>query len=217
MDKITFINTVRPYSMTSVERIECLYDSLEYIRTNNIKGDFVECGVWRGGNILGIIEYLNFHKMLDRHVWLYDTFEGMTEPEDLDIDHTNNKAIDIINLPHVKAYADLNDVKTNLNTSKFPKENMHYVIGDIVKTLNNSENIPKNISLLRLDTDWYKSTQKELEILYPKLENNGILIVDDYGHWQGSRKAVDEYFQNIDHDFKQIDYTGITMRKNENI
>ena len=217
MNKGDFLATVRPYSMTSNERIECLYESLEYIRTNDIKGDLVECGVWRGGNILGIMEYLNYHKMFDRHVWLYDTFEGMTEPEDSDIDCDGKKAIDIMGLPHVKAYAELNDVKNNLSKSTFPIDNLHYIVGDIVETLNYDQNIPKEISLLRLDTDWYKSTKKELNILYPKLENNGVLIVDDYGHWQGSKKAFDEYFENVNHVIEKIDYTGIKIIKNENI
>ena len=56
------------------------------------------------------------------------------------------------------------------------------------------KNIPKKISLLRLDTDWYESTKIELEILYPLLQKGGILIIDDYGHWGGSKKAVDEFF-----------------------
>ena len=60
----------------------------------------------------------------------------------------------------------------------------------------NKDNLPEKISLLRLDTDFYNSTKIELEILYPKLINDGFLIIDDYGHWKGSRKAVDDYFNN---------------------
>jgi len=208
-----FIEIVHPYTMTSLERIRALFDSLEYIRLQNIDGDFVECGVWRGGNILGIMEYLNHHKMFNRHVWLYDTFEGMTEPEDTDIDCDGRKAIDIMNMPLVKAYADLSDVKNNLSKSTFPVDNVHYIVGDIVETLNCDKNIPKDISLLRLDTDWYKSTKKELDVLYPKLKNDGVLIVDDYGHWQGSKKAFDEYFKNVNISIEKIDYTGIKIIK----
>ncbi len=211
-----FINIVKPYTMTSIERISELYNSLEYIRLHNIEGDFVECGVWKGGNILGILEYLNFHNMTDRKVWLYDTFKGMTEPEEIDIDLTNQKASNI--LQHVLCYSPLNEVKQNLSNSKFPKNNINYVIGDICNTLDIESNLPTKISLLRLDTDWYKSTKKEMEILYPLLIDNGVLIVDDYGHWKGSKTAVDEYFKlkNLIPKISFIDYTGIKIIKTNN-
>jgi hypothetical protein len=209
-----FLKIVKPYTMTSAERINELFNSLEHIRTNKINGDFVECGVWKGGNILGIMEYLYYHNMTDRNVWLYDTFQGMTQPEDVDIDLKNQKASDI--LQNVLCYSSLNEVKKNLSNSKFPISNIKYIIGDVCETLDIQENIPNKISLLRLDTDWYKSTKKELEKLYPILSVNGVLIVDDYGHWEGSKKAVNEYFEknNIKLDYKKIDYTGIKIVKN---
>lgn len=210
MDKNEFINIVKPYTMTSVERIGCLFDSLEYIRLNNIEGDFVECGVWKGGNIFGIIEYLKFHNIENRKVWLYDTFEGMTEPGNFDIDLNNNKAKDIFK--SVICYSPLDEVKALMNISEFNKENLIYVVGDINETLNNVNNIPSKISILRLDTDWYDSTKKELEVLFPVLSYSGVMIVDDYGHWAGSRKAVDEYLGAVDKEI--IDYTGIRIFKN---
>ena len=85
-----FIKIVKPFTMTSEERIISLFESLEYIRLNNIEGDFVECGVWKGGNILGMMEYLSYHNMIDRKVWIYDTFEGMTNPEDDDVDFNDD-------------------------------------------------------------------------------------------------------------------------------
>lgn len=207
-----FINIVKPYSMTSVERITELFNSLEYIRLNNIDGDIVECGVWKGGNILGIIEYLNFYN-IKKEVWLYDTFQGMTKPENVDIDLNGNYAEDMLHIPVVLAYSSLEEVKKNLSKSNFDKNNLKFIIGDISETLLNSENIPKKISLLRLDTDWYKSTKDELFFLYPKLTENGILIVDDYGHWKGSKKAVDEYFDGKNIIIEKIDYTGIKILK----
>jgi O-methyltransferase len=209
-----FIQIVYPYTMTSVERIMSLFNSLEYIRTKDIKGDLVECGVWRGGNILGICEYLNHYKMIDRKVYAYDTFKGMTAPEDIDVDFEGNKASDI--LGRVMCEASLDEVKKNVSNTKFPTENISYIEGDVLESLNFEKNLPKLISLLRLDTDWYDSTKKELETLYPRLIENGVLIVDDYGHWRGSKKAVDEYFLNQNIKMEQIDYTGIKMIKNEN-
>jgi len=208
-----FLNIVKPFTMTSIERISELFDSLEYIRLNNIMGDLVECGVWKGGNILGIMEYLHYHNMLDRHVWLFDTFQGMTTPEDVDVDLRNQKASEI--LMQVLCYSPINEVKNNISKSKFPIENVKFIVGDVCETLKNENNLPKQISLLRLDTDWYKSTKEEMVVLYPKVVNGGVLIVDDYGHWKGSKIAVDEYFteQNISPVIKTIDYTGIKIIK----
>ena len=214
MVKSTFIEIVSPFTMTSVERIGALYDSLEYIRANNIQGDFVECGVWKGGNILGIMEYLAFHKMTDRKVFLYDTFEGMTPPEDIDKDLNGRKAESI--LEDVMCISPIDEVRETLLRSSFPMANVTFVVGDVCKTLNNANNLHKNnLALLRLDTDWYASTKKEMEVLYPKLNFGGVLIVDDYGHWKGSKTAVDEYFegQGISPQIEQIDYTGIKIIK----
>lgn len=215
MVKSTFIEIVSPFTMTSVERIGALYDSLEYIRANNIQGDFVECGVWKGGNILGIIEYLAFHKMTDRKVFLYDTFEGMTPPQDIDKDLNGRKAESI--LEDVMCISPIDEVRETIERSSFPMANVTFVVGDVCITLNNANNLHKNnLALLRLDTDWYASTKKEMEVLYPKLNFGGVLIVDDYGHWKGSKTAVDEYFegQGILPRIEQIDYTGIKIIKN---
>ena len=214
MVKSTFIEIVSPFTMTSVERIGALYDSLEYIRANNIQGDFVECGVWKGGNILGIMEYLAFHKMTDRKVFLYDTFEGMTPPEDIDKDLNGRKAESI--LEDVMCISPIDEVRETILRSSFPMANVTFVVGDVCKTLNNANNLHKNnLALLRLDTDWYASTKKEMEVLYPKLNFGGVLIVDDYGHWKGSKTAVDEYFegQGISPQIEKIDYTGIKIIK----
>jgi len=214
MDRQTFFEKVQPFSMTSYERISVLFDSLEYIRENNIEGDFVECGVWRGGNVFGIAEYLSYYKMLDRKVWLFDTFEGMTPPEDCDVDLTEKKAEDVIrDNPSIMCKASLEDVKSVMTRSSLPQDKILYVVGDVCETLLQEKNIPEKISLLRLDTDWYKSTIKELEVLFPKLSSKGVLIVDDYGHWKGSKKAVDEYFNNQDITLEKIDYTGVRLIK----
>jgi hypothetical protein len=201
--------------MTSIERINELYNSLEYIRLNNIEGDIIECGVWKGGNILGIIEYLEYYNLHSKKVWLFDTFSGMTSPENVDVDVNDIPAISQMDISVVFAYSSLEEVKNNLQPSQFPKENIIFIEGDVSKTLQDRNNIPEKISLLRLDTDWYQSTKDELEILYPKLSNKGVLIVDDYGHWKGAKKAVDEYFKNMDITISQIDYTGIKIIKNE--
>jgi hypothetical protein len=206
MNRSQFIDLVSPFSMTSIERITALYESLEHIRLNNTPGDLVECGVWRGGNILGMMAYC-IHYNLDKKIWLYDTFEGMTAPDAVDTDLHNNPAELIFE--RVRCYCPLAEVKQNLSAVNFPEERVTFVVGDVNKTLRLQQNIPATIAILRLDTDWYESTFTELTALYPRLANNGILIIDDYGHWRGCKKATDDYFSGRNAQFKQIDYTGV--------
>lgn len=206
MNKSKFTQIVSPLSITSKERIEKLYDLLESIRLNNIDGDLVECGIYRGGNILGMMEYCSFYSM-NKTIWIYDTFSGMTQPSDLDIDHKNKKAIDQLN--KIRCFASLCEVQKNLSVSSY--KNIRYVVGDVCETL--TENNPDKISLLRLDTDWYESTRCELDILFPKLVDQGSLIVDDYGHWQGAKLAFDQYFSGTKYRYEKIDNTGIWLTK----
>jgi O-methyltransferase len=216
MNLNNFIKIVSPYTMTSVDRISELFYSLEYIRNNNIDGDIVECGVWKGGNILGIIEYLKYHKIENINVWLYDTFQGMTQPEDIDIDFKSKKASDQMDKQIVLAYSSIDEVKQNVLVPGIDHNRIKFIVGDVSETLKIEGNIPDKISLLRLDTDWYQSTKDELYYLYPKLNDKGVLIVDDYGHWMGAKKAVDEYFNDKDIILEKIDYTGIKITKKIN-
>jgi O-methyltransferase len=88
-----------------------------------------------------------------------------------------------------------------------------FVIGQVEQTLSEPQNRPKRIALLRLDTDYYSSTLTELEQLYPLLSPGGILIVDDYGHWIGARRAVDEFFAGAMPAFTMVDYSGLLLTK----
>jgi predicted O-methyltransferase YrrM len=92
-------------------------------------------------------------------------------------------------------YASLDQVSQNFAAAGLSTKTSHFVKGDVMETL--KDNLPEQISVLRLDTDWYESTRFELEVLYPRLSKGGVLIIDDYGHWSGSRKATDEYFSSI--------------------
>ncbi len=204
-----------PYTMTSIERMYSLYCSMDYILTNNIEGDFVECGVWRGGSAMLMAKMLANRNIHNRKIYLFDTFEGMSEPTNIDLSFRGEDAGSLLakieddKENSVWCLANLTDVKNNMGKTNLPIDNIVYVKGKVEDTL--TENSPVGIiALLRLDTDWYESTKHELNILFPKLKENGVLIIDDYGHWQGCRKAVDEYFnQNINSIFlNRIDYTG---------
>jgi O-methyltransferase len=90
----------------------------------------------------------------------------------------------------------------------YPEEQIHFVEGPVEETVPGSA--PAELALLRLDTDWYESTKHELEHLYPRLARGGVLILDDYGYWQGARRAVDEYLAGLDSPLllNRIDHTA---------
>ena len=213
-DFLQLAERCKPYTMTSVERLYAVYKSIEYILKNNISGDYVECGVWKGGSSMMIALTLLKYNITDRKIYLYDTYEGMSEPIDYDINHKNGLAKNkYAKTKNKKSGSDwcrseINEVKNNLYSTGYPKENIIFVKGKVEETI--PEIIPEKIALLRLDTDWYESTKHELEHLYPLLSGKGVLIIDDYGHWLGCRKAVDEYFtkNNISILLNRIDYTG---------
>lgn len=192
------INIVKPFTMTSPERVYTLINAVRYIISNNIKGDFVECGVWQGGSAMAIALTLIEQGILDRDIYLFDTFEGMSEPTEKDIDMHGRIALK--NFGKTKkeneyadwCYSSIENVKINLKSTGYPSDKIHFIKGKVEDTL--PANKPDAISLLRLDTDWYESTLHELKHLYPKVIPSGICIIDDYGYWAGARQAVDEYF-----------------------
>ena len=201
-------------SMASASRLMATLIAVKHVCSLKIEGDFVECGVWRGGNSIIALRMINKLKE-NKDIWLYDTFEGMTKPSEHDYENnTGKKAITEYNQnqrdEHSNwCYASLEDVKENINKFKSSSK-INFIKGDITETLKSNHNIPDAISVLRLDTDWYESTKKELEILYPRLSVGGDLIIDDYGHWGGCKKAVDEYFEKKGNKPLLIpsDYTG---------
>jgi len=212
------IAAVKPFTMTSVERIAALIDAVTYIVKNAIPGDIAECGVWRGGSMMTVALTLMAHGDNLRSLYLYDTFEGMPAPTDDDRNLNGISAQEQLDRdPHgtgIWCHASLNDVRANLLSTGYPEGKLHFTKGRVEDTIPHV--LPSTLSLLRLDTDWYESTKHELEHLYPLLVKKGILIVDDYGHWQGARKAVDEYFGDHGgrHYMHRIDYTGRLLVKN---
>ena len=182
------------YSKASPERMRAMADALRYVDREDIEGDIVECGVWKGGHII-----LARLMSPSRSCWLFDTFSGMTKPGDHDLHRSGKPALKKYQ-SHVEqngkpwAAVSVHEVRDNLKKEgAYDPERIRFVIGDVCQTLQ-QQDLPDKISVLRLDTDWYESTKAELEILYPRLVSGGVLIVDDYGHWQGCKKAVDEYF-----------------------
>lgn len=214
-EEIENISKVKNYTMTSNERLVALSRAIDYVEANKIDGDFVECGVWRGGSMmLSALKLISLRKT-DRELFLFDTFEGMSEPTEFDVHSTNKKDAKTLldeaeQVPgfNIWCISALEEVEQNLKSTGYPEDKMHFIKGKVEDTL--PCNDIKKISILRLDTDWYESTKHELETLFDKLERGGVLIIDDYGHWSGAQKAVDEFLEknNIKMFLNRIDYTG---------
>lgn len=213
-DKAT-IRALRPYTMTSAERLWSLLNAVRYVVDEDLPGDFAECGVWRGGSVMAMAGELARVGATDRRIWLYDTFAGMTAPTADDVEAVTGRtaqamlqetAVDDGN--NVWCIAGRADVEANVRATGYPFEQFTLVEGDVAVTLH--DQIPDAISLLRLDTDWYESTRIGLEVLYPRLVVGGVCILDDYGHWLGARKAVDDYFDGLGRRpyMHSIDFSG---------
>ena len=198
------------YSMASWERLYANINSIKYLVNSQIEGAIVECGVWRGGSMLTMLETLKQYSVINRDIYLYDTFTGMSTPskEDGIFAHEKFKELQTGEDKSNWCCADLNDVKSNINLSEYPNEKLHYVKGKIEDTVPGT--IPDEISLLRLDMDWYSPTIHALTYLYPKVQSGGVIILDDYGHWDGCKQAVDRFVEENDVNLllNRIDYTG---------
>jgi O-methyltransferase len=189
------IAAVRPFTMTSADKLFALIAATRYVARHGIPGDVVECGVWRGGSMQAVARTLLAAGDTSRDLHLFDTYEGMPPAGERDVRHDGRPASELLeSLPRDSktwAVASLEDVRDGFAQVPYPAERVHFVKGMVEETVPASA--PERIAILRLDTDWYASTRHELEHLYPRLEPGGVLILDDYGWWKGAREAVDEW------------------------
>jgi hypothetical protein len=188
---------IAPYTMTTPGKVHALARAVEYVATRGLPGAFVECGVWRGGSMMAVALTLVRLAETTRDLYLFDTFEGMTEPGEEDVKQGGEHASDLLRRSSrdssVWGVASLEKVREAVLGVGYPGERIHFVKGPVEETL--PRHAPAEIALLRLDTDWYSSTKHELVHLYPRLARGGVLIIDDYAYWRGARQAVDEYVQ----------------------
>lgn len=196
-DAKAILARVAPFTMTSPQRIFAATQAARYVIDAGIDGAIVECGVWRGGSSMAMALASIQRGDTSREFYLFDTYEGMSAPTAEDTDVYGTSAAKTFEATRTGAdssawcLADLDDVRRNVDSTGYDPARVHYGKGKVEETLPGQA--PEKIALLRLDTDWYASTKHELETLYPRLVPGGVLIIDDYGHWQGSRKAVDDY------------------------
>ena len=195
-------------------------DAIHYILKNNIEGVIIECGVESGN-----FEHLWINELMKnntvRDIYLYDTFGGLVKPTQYDYTcqdaklYTMNKD-EVYNTwkSHIISddknnwcYTPLETVQNRLNSTGYPQNRLHYIVGDVMDTLRDRSTIPEKIAILRLDTDWYESSKYELEQMYDNVVVGGVIIFDDYYHWDGQRRATDDFFasKNIHYDLYHLE------------
>ena len=198
--EIEILLGVKPYTMASWEGLWAVVQSVRYVHGRGIAGDFVECGVWRGGSSMAAAMAFALAGDTGRTLHLFDTFAGMNRPTGDDRvvgsgEQTMAKWMQTRTADDSSTWcqASMEDVLVNLARTSYPPERIRLIRGKVEDTLRVAAHIPDRIAILRLDTHWYESTRAELETLFARVTTGGVVIFDDYDHWVGAKKAIDEF------------------------
>lgn len=211
----TLVAAVRPYTLLSEERLFSLYALTKHICLEDLPGNFVECGTFKGGATALMASVIQRYSQRPRKLYACDTYEGMPDPLEVD-KHEGVPA---------------NDTGLGAGTLKAPiEENLAVIcqalgVSDIVVPLKGlfQETLPKHraeigeIALLHADGDWYESTLTVFNLLYDQVILGGAVQIDDYGFWEGCRQAIHEFERQRHMVFplQRIDSTGVWFRKGD--
>jgi hypothetical protein len=196
-------------TMIGLKRLDNLQCCIEAVIHDQIPGDFIETGVWRGGACIFMNAMLNVYGDHARKVWVADSFEGLPKPDGR---YHQDEGDKFWTFSHTLAVS-LDEVKTNFSRYGVLDQRVHFLKGWFKDTLPTAP--IEKLAILRLDGDMYSSTFDALKILYPKLSRGGFVIVDDYGAVEACRKAVTDFRESndINDSILPIDWTGICWRK----
>lgn len=190
------------YTMMPVGRALALFRAVRHIHQNFIQGDIVECGVWRGGGAMVALKTLQHFGLHDRRIWLFDTFSGTTAPTSDDVELSGATAEYLLqstsdqrDTAPIWGFAALDEVRRNVLGTGYPADLVEFVEGDVAKSVLAAS--VGQVALLRLDTDFHDSTRAGLELLFPRVVENGVIMIDGFGRWFGARKAVNDYFDDL--------------------
>ncbi|MDJ0661023.1 MAG: TylF/MycF/NovP-related O-methyltransferase [Crocosphaera sp.] len=196
---------IQPFTLVGPERMESLYNLSQRIDLENIPGDVVECGVFNGGTAAILAHFATNSYKYERKAWFFDSFQGMPETTEEDEEEAKEYVGEVV--------GDLSKVLTVLNLVNADMTKVEILKGWFDDTFP-TVNIPK-IALLNIDADWYIPVKLCLETFYDAVVPGGFISFDDYGHWPGCKKAVDEFFQERQLSYKlhEVDYTARWIQK----
>lgn len=193
-------------TMIGKARLDAVWKLMSEVERNQIPGDFIETGVWRGGTCIFMKGFLKAHKNTERKVWVADSFEGFP-PTNRPEEQTIN------NIVYHDLVVPLEVVKSNFSKYHLLDDQVCFLKGFFSQTLPSAP--IEKLALLRLDGDLYESTMDALTYLYPKLSISGYIIIDDYGCWPGCAAAVEDYRHqnNINDPLTWEDSDGVHWQK----
>jgi hypothetical protein len=210
-DEQKLIADLRPLAATSLESLVSTLRAVQYVLDAGIPGALLECGVFNGAQVALMLRVLLHNGVTDRDVYAYDTFSGMPEPgtEDVCVQVAGSLDSPPPGTPARAIWTSLrrddgssgwvntpiDQVQALLAGTGYPMDRVHLVAGKVEDTL--PAQAPAKVALMRLDTDFYRSTRHELECLYPRLSLGGVMFIDDYGAFAGARLATDNYFAEL--------------------
>ncbi len=197
------------HTMMGRRRLDSLHECLDRIRANNIPGDLMECGVWRGGGCILMAGYLKIHNDTGRQVIIADSFDGLPPSS-----HAEDQGLVLDKTAFPELAVSLDEVKSNFATYGLLGENLTFLRGWFKDTLKHTQS--DQIALLRLDGDLYESTMDALRALYDRVAPGGIVVIDDWGAVAACRKAVEDFFADRGEPLPQthkIDWTGVWFTK----
>jgi O-methyltransferase len=206
------IKIIRDYTMASYPCLVTLWQQAKYLELNQIEGDYVECGVWKGGSVALMALNNLYYSSKRRNLYLFDSFTNICEPDrEVDgekavkqaLEWSKKGGVDGSLVPLDGFYDQFGGHGTKSacqeiieNKVGYTKERVHYFEGWFQETFPKYNNQIQKIALLRLDADWYASTKICMDYFYDKVVDGGIVIIDDYGTYEGCKKAIDEFFYN---------------------
>lgn len=196
-------------TMIGLRRLEQLAGCVGAVVREEVPGDVIETGVWRGGATILMRGVLKAMGDTSRTVWVADSFRGLPPPNaqeykaDMDDRHWQYPELAI----------SLEEVKDNFSRYGLLDDQVRFLVGWFSDTLPTAP--IERLSVLRLDGDMYESTMDALAALYPKLSLGGYVIIDDYGAIPACRQAVHDYrsLHGITENIVEIDWTGVFWRR----
>lgn len=197
------------HSMAGIKRLQNVAHLTDRVIAEDIPGEFIETGVWRGGASAMVRGVLKFRGIEDRKVYLADSFEGLPPPNEDDFPADKGSRYHTRGRLAVGVEA----VKKTFRSYDLLDEQVEFVVGWFKDTLPELD-VPQ-FALIRLDGDMYESTIQAISALYPKLAPGGFVIVDDYGGIKACREAIHDYRDEhgITEDIIKIDHTGVWWQK----
>lgn len=192
------------YTMTGHKRLNNVQHCMEDVLQNNIPGDFIETGAWRGGTTIFMRGLLKAYGVTNRKVWVADSFEGLPPPKNKD------DGWDLSQVDYLKV--SLEQVQANFAKFDLLDAQVEFIKGWFCDSLPNAA--VKNIAVLRLDGDMYSSTMDALQNLYDKVSKGGYVIVDDYHSWPSCKQAVTDFLaaRALQPEIRTIDWSGVYWR-----